>query len=252
MYLKHQILKILKICFQNMSYFSWIKLIPVLIYLKYWYYNSQRQKLSCLHHHFCMILPLPTEIPIQHNPHHVLYRFPYFVLTHETTCRHNYWIYQTISQAKPIKFVVKLYLDHHNLGVKHPTDQNAESFRDGFLSKLANTVNNKSIFSTKYANILNKMVGAPSFSQPYLCIHQLLQSPPKISSSTSVNFHFTLPPLLVHKIIFTIPTNTPFLYTIRIFHFLISAYYHPNNLHENFFLYLSRLANSGCIKGPGS
>ena len=129
-----------------------------------------------------MILPLPTEIPIQHNPHHVLYRFPYFVLTHETTCRHNYWIYQTISQAKPIKFVVKLYLDHHNLGVKHPTDQNAESFRDGFLSKLANTVNNKSIFSTKYANILNKMVGAPSFSQPYLCIHQLLQSPPKISS----------------------------------------------------------------------
>ena len=61
------------------------------------------------------------------------------------------------------------------------------------------------------------MVGAPSFSQPYLCIYPPLQSPPKIRSSTSVNFHLPIPPLLLNKIILTIPTSTPFLCTSAIF-----------------------------------
>ena len=62
------------------------------------------------------------------------------------------------------------------------------------------------------------MVGAPSLSQLYLCIQIPLQSPPKLRSSTSVNSYLPIPPLLIHKIILTIPTNTLFLYTSVIFY----------------------------------
>ena len=40
MHSKYQIIKILENYFQNLSSFSWIKLIPVVIHLKYWYCNS--------------------------------------------------------------------------------------------------------------------------------------------------------------------------------------------------------------------
>ena len=40
----------MKNCFQNMNYFSWIKLTPVLIHLKYRYYNTPSQELPCLPH----------------------------------------------------------------------------------------------------------------------------------------------------------------------------------------------------------
>ena len=99
--------------------------------------------LSCLPHYFCLNLPLPTETPLQNNP----YRFPYFVLTHSTTCHHKYWLYQTIWQVKPIKFIIKLYPDDNKLWAK----QKAESLRTVSPSKLDNTVNNNSIFNTKYA-----------------------------------------------------------------------------------------------------
>ena len=55
--------------------------------------------------------------------------------------------------------------------------------------------------------IIYKMVGAPSFSQPFLCIQPLLQTPPKIHSSTSVNFHLPIPFLLFNKPTLTIPSN---------------------------------------------
>ena len=54
-----------------------------------------------------------------------------------------------------------------------------------------------------------------------MCIQPSLRSPPKIRSSTLVSFYLPIPPSLVHKIIITIPTNTPFLYT--------SATLHPSN-----------------------
>ena len=131
-----------------MSCPSWIKQVPVLIHLKYWYYNLPYPEFSCLPHHFCLNLPLPTETPLQNNP----YRFPYFVPTHSTTCHHKYWIYQTIWQVKSIKFIIKLYLDDNNLWAK----QKAESLRTGSPSKLDNTVNNNSIFNTKYAKFSAK------------------------------------------------------------------------------------------------
>ena len=62
------------------------------------------------------------------------------------------------------------------------------------------------------------MVGAPSFSQSYLCIKLPLKSSPKIGSSTSDNFHLFIPPLLVRKIILTIPIKTPFLQTSSTVH----------------------------------
>ena len=97
-----------------------------------------------------------------------------------------------------------------------------------------------------------RMVCAPSLSQPYLCIQPPLQSPPRIRSSISVNFCLPIPSLLVDKIILTVPSNTPFLYTSAILHLSIFAYNHPNNLHQKCFPYFSHLANSGCMKGPGS
>ena len=39
-------MKMLKNCFQNMNCFSWIKLIPALMHLKYWYYSSPYLELS--------------------------------------------------------------------------------------------------------------------------------------------------------------------------------------------------------------
>ena len=79
------------------------------------------------------------------------------------------------------------------------------------------------------------MVGAASFPENYLCKQPPQHSPQKIRSFTLVNVHLPIPPLVVHKFILTIPTNTSFLSTSPIFDFPIFPYYHPNNL-----------------KGPGS
>ena len=60
---------------------------------------SSTQSSSCIYHHF-----------------------PYFILPYSNTC-HNYWIYQIICQAKPIKFIIKLYANHNILLVKHASYQ---------------------------------------------------------------------------------------------------------------------------------
>ena len=167
--------------------------------------------------------------PLQHTSHHFLHRFQYFVLPHSTTSNHEYWIYQIIYKAKPIKLVIKLYIDHDTWWVKHATHQKAAS-----PSNLDNMVNNSSNFNTKYAEFL-QMIGATSFSQSILWIEPTLQALPRNSSSSSVNFHFPISPLLVQKIILTIPTNTPFIYNSAIFHLPLFAYNHRNNLHQKYF-----------------
>ena len=96
------------------------------------------------------------------------------------------------------------------------------------------------------------MINDPSFSQTYLCIPSMLESPQKSHSSTSLNFHQPISPLLFHKIILTISTNIPFLYTSAIFHLPLFAYTQSNNLHQKHFLYLSHFANLLCINAPGS
>ena len=79
------------------------------------------------------------------------------------------------------------------------------------------------------------MVGTPSFLRPYLSIQPMLQSPAKIRSSTLVNFHLPVPPLLVYKIILAILTNNPFCYTFAISHLALLAYNHLNNLPQKYF-----------------
>ena len=58
---------------------------------------------------------------------------------------------------------------------------------------------------------------------------------PLQSSSTSVNLHLPIPLLLLNKIIFTIPTNTPFLYAAAIFTPLFLCLIIPVIYTENIF-----------------
>ena len=93
--------------------------------------------------------PMPRT---SHNHHYGLHWFPYFVLPHST----KYWLHKTKWQAKPIKFIIKLFTDHHISCSRHATHQKAKSLGAAFLSKLDNSVNNNSIFNTKYAELFTK------------------------------------------------------------------------------------------------
>ena len=127
------------------------------MHLKYLYYSYPYLEFHYLPQHVCQILPQPTETPLQHNTYHVHHRFLYFVIPHLTTHYYKHWIYQTMSQVKPIKCIFKLYTDHNILWGKHTTHQKADSLRVTSLSKLENTVNNNnSIFNTKYAGFYTK------------------------------------------------------------------------------------------------
>ena len=118
-------------CVQNINCFSWIKLIQVLIHLTY----SPYLELPCLPPHLCQILSQPTKTPLQHNLHHVFHWFSYVVLPNSITHHHKYWICQIIWQAKPIKFIIKLYADNNTLWVTHDTHLKAESLRTASFLK---------------------------------------------------------------------------------------------------------------------
>ena len=77
------------------------------------------------------------------------------------------------------------------------------------------------------------MVDTSSFSQFNLCIQPTVQSPPKICLFTPVNFHLSITPLLVHKVILTIPTNNPFLYTLAFLTSLILSVIVPTICTKN-------------------
>ena len=66
-----------------------------------------------------LIFILFNGTPLRYNPHQVLHRFPYFFLPNSSTRTYRYWIYQSICQVKPIKFIIKLYTDHNTLWVKY-------------------------------------------------------------------------------------------------------------------------------------
>ena len=137
---------------------------------------------------------------------------------------HKYWIHQTISQAQPIRFNIKLYTDHNTLCVKHVTHEQAESLRAASLSKLDNTVNNNSIFNTKYAEFFTKWQVLLYFHNPtcgYNHSYNLHQK--SFPLPTLVNFHVPIQYLLFKKIILKIPANAPFLSTSAIFYLPIVA-----------------------------
>ena len=71
-YSKYQIIKLLENCLQKTNCFSWMKLTPIWIHLKYRHYNFPHLKLPCLPHYPCHI-----------------------------SSYHNYWINQIIYNTKP-------------------------------------------------------------------------------------------------------------------------------------------------------
>ena len=112
-------------------------------------------------------------------------------------------------QAKPIKFITKLYPDHNNLWIKHATHQKAEFLRAGFLSKLENTVNNNSISNTKYAEFStewNVLLNYRSHTCVYNHLFNLHQeSVPLLQSTFTSLFH----PYLFTKLSLQSPVTLP-------------------------------------------
>ena len=102
------------------------------------------------------------------------------------------------------------------------------------LLQLDTKVNNNSIFKTKYAAFSTKW-SVPIHFHNRTCAY----NHPEISK---VNFYLHISPLLVHKVILTITTNTTFLYTSAIFYLPIFAHNHYKNLHQKHFPCLSHLA----------
>ena len=154
-------------------------------------------------------------------------------------------MYQTRCQAQPIKFIIKLYINHNTLFIKYATYQKTESSRAASLSKLDNMVNSNSISNTNYSEFFKKQLVLFHFHNP-TCAYNHPYNLNQIFSSA--NSHLSNLPLIVRKIIFIIPTNTPFFYSSALFHFPIFAYSDPYNLHQKYFLYLSHLVNLVCIK----
>ena len=118
-------------------------------------------------------------------------------------------------------------------------------FKSRFSFKVRQHGQQQLYLQCKVCWILYKMIGTPSFSQPYLYIQPTPQSPQKTRSSTSVSSHVAITPLLVHKIVPTIPTNNLLLYTFAISHFHLFACNHPNNLQQKYFP-ISTICKASC------
>ena len=163
-----------------------------------------------------------TEPLLQRNPHHVLDQFPYFFLPHWTTPHNLLDVPNHMpNQANQISY--QAIYKSYTLLVKHPTYQKAESSRAASFLKL-----DSMYLHCKVCWTLRKIVGALSFSQPYLYIQPPIQSP---SNFFSANSHLPNPFVTVRKISLAIPTNTPFFYTLTLFHFPIFGFRDPCNLH---------------------
>ena len=144
-----------------MNCYSWIKLIPVLIHLKYWYYNSSYLELPCLIHRLFKILPWPTR------PHSTQSWSSSSLISLFCPTPFDHKPPQVLDiKAKPIKFIIKLYTDFSTFWVKHTTCRKFESLRASSLSNLNNMVNNNSIFDPKYVEFSTKWQVLLHFQNP--------------------------------------------------------------------------------------
>ena len=151
------------------------------------------------------------------------------VLPHLTTS-HNYWIYQTLCQAKPVKVIIKLYANHNTLLVKHATYQNAA---------LDNTVNNNSIFNTKHALQSHFHYPTCAYNHPFN-LHQKIVSPLQLIFTSL--FHPYLFTKSSSQSPLTLPSSIPQ-------QFFISVFLHTAI--PTIFIF-STSANSSCVKRPMS
>ena len=171
MHSKYQIQKILENSLRNMNCFSWIKLVLVLIHLKYRYYNSPTETFPTsltisVKFYLSQLKPFPTQTsscsssvsifcptPFDHEPPQV------FDIPNDIWCQTNQICYQAIYKS-------------WYLIVKHTTHQKAESLRAASPSNLDNMVSNTSNFNAKYAIFSTKWQVLLHFHNP-----SALQSP---------------------------------------------------------------------------
>ena len=149
------------------------------------------------------------------------------------------WMYQTWCQTKPIKFIIKLYINHNTLLAKY--HQKVESLRATSLSKLDITFN----------NMLNSLQNDRC---SFIFITLLVQpTTPTISTKIFLQLISTslFCPYLFIKLFLQFPINTLFFYTSALFYLPSFAYSNSYNL-QKYFTYLSHLVNSDCVKEPMS
>ena len=138
------------------------------------------------------------------------------------------WMYQTWCQAKPIKFIIKLYINHNTLLAKH--HQKVESLRATSLSKLDITFN----------NMLNSL---QNDRRSFIFITLLVQpTTPTISTKIFLQLISTSLPY---------SALTLFFYASALFYLPSFVYSNSYNL-QKYFPYLRHLVNSDCVKKPMS
>ena len=124
--LKIDVLKNWKSFFQNMSCFSRIKLIPVLIHLKYLYWNTLSLDLPCLSHHICGISPWSIETLFNTIFIMLFITFPIFsynIRTHTTTGIGYTKPYAKPSQSNLLSIYIQITITYESntLPIKKPS-----------------------------------------------------------------------------------------------------------------------------------
>ena len=116
-----------------------------------------------------------------------------------------------------------VYTDHYTLWVKYVAHQKTESLRAAFFQSL--TTRSTATLSSLQSTLNSLQNGRCSFIVRAL----FLQTTTPTFSTKNPFLYFSkfsppYSPLLVHKFILTIPTNTSFLYTSPVFDFPSFAY----------------------------
>ena len=135
-------------CFQNMNCFCSTKLISVLIHLKHWYYDFACLELPTIF--ICSsLLPLFCPAPFNQMPPQVL------DIPNHVASQANQIYYQVVYRSSYLMFQAR-----------YPSKSKA--FKSHFSFKFRQLGLHQLYFQCKVCWTLYKMVGVPSFSEPYL------------------------------------------------------------------------------------
>ena len=167
------------------------KLIPVLIHLKYWYYDSLYLELPCLLHHLYQVYP-SLEKPL-FNTIFIMFFIGFTILSYpiqpHATINIGYTkTYGKPSQSNLLSSCLQIIIPY---GSSYPSK--SWVFNSRFSLKVRQHSQQQLYFQCRVCWIAYGMIGAPSFSQPF---QPPQQSPKKPLCSTSANFHLPFSPLL--------------------------------------------------------